>query len=355
MRKLPWVCPECFAIICGPEVTQSAALEMWLTHQGGSHAGLWDQTHQGMVDAPMASVPPMEQSRWDRRPSVSVAKPSTPIVERKTPAAGRVLVPCPRCGVQVREDRIRKHLAKQHSLFSNEYQPVNQVSVPNRVQTVAGSLRPCPRCGARVRADQMKAHLAKPHAPADDGRPNPIQAPQYPPVVEALKIRRSCPRCGALVRQDCMDRHFTNNHPPDDQVTFTTGLPTKHLPFVLLPPGTWNIRQVTEHYRKVSLLTSSNDRQIDQSRLRAIESLGPVRCWTGEESWREYIAFEFVYSGRVVLECPFEGNATYVLTGDWKEIVRHTKAEIHDEFANCYTKVVHKGAWLDRIREALSV
>jgi hypothetical protein len=33
-------------------------------------------------------------------------------------------------------------------------------------------------------------------------------------------------------------------------------------------------------------------------------------------------------------------------------MVGHTKSEIRDEFADRYTKAVHKGAWLGRIREA---
>ena len=37
LRSSPWVCPECLAIICGPEATQAIALEMWRKHLGGSH------------------------------------------------------------------------------------------------------------------------------------------------------------------------------------------------------------------------------------------------------------------------------------------------------------------------------
>ena len=54
-----------------------------------------------------------------------------------------------------------------------------------------------------------------------------------------------------------------------------------------------------------------------------------------------------------MLECPFEGNATYVLWGDWKAMAGHTKGEMRRKFENRYTKVVHKGYWLSRIREAL--
>ncbi len=89
------------------------------------------------------------------------------------------------------------------------------------------------------------------------------------------------------------------------------------------------------------------------SRLEKIASLSPVRCYIGKEAWHGYVVFEFKNAGRVVLECPIEGNATYVLSGDWKIMVNHTKAELRQEYANRYTRIVHKGAWLDRIRQAL--
>jgi hypothetical protein len=151
-----------------------------------------------------------------------------------------------------------------------------------------------------------------------------------------------------------MDLHFRNCHPADDK-SKSSQVTTERLPFVLLPPGTWDIAQVVEHYRKVSnnLAGGFNGRNIDWSRLEEIESLRPVRCYVGKESWLGYVVFEFMNSNRVVLECPIEGNATYILSGDWKAMVGHTKAEIRHDFADRYTKVVHKGDWLYRIREAL--
>ena len=58
-------------------------------------------------------------------------------------------------------------------------------------------------------------------------------------------------------------------------------------------------------------------------------------------------------SGRVVLECPVEGNATYVLSGDWKKMVGHSKFYLRTNFSHNYTKIVHKGDWLARVKTAL--
>jgi hypothetical protein len=127
------------------------------------------------------------------------------------------------------------------------------------------------------------------------------------------------------------------------------------LPFILLPPGTWDIQRVIDHYRKLAqnLSTALKGRKIDWSRLEDIKSLSPVGCHIGEDSWLGYVVFEFAGTDHVVLECPIKGNATYILPGDWKDMVGHTKREIRRESAGRYKKLVHKGDWLDLIREAL--
>ncbi len=127
------------------------------------------------------------------------------------------------------------------------------------------------------------------------------------------------------------------------------------LSFTLLPPGEWDIRHVIEHYRKESHSFPSSlvGSKLNNSRLVSIASLRPLKCYIGEESWSGYVVFEFEASHRVVLECPFEGNATYVLSGDWKMMVRHSKVEMRRTFPHSYEKIVHKGEWLSRIRSSL--
>ena len=63
--------------------------------------------------------------------------------------------------------------------------------------------------------------------------------------------------------------------------------------------------------------------------------------------------FELGNCRRVVLECPFQGNATYILSGAWHQMVFTTKAELRKRFADRYIKIVHKAGWLNRIRVAL--
>jgi len=100
------------------------------------------------------------------------------------------------------------------------------------------------------------------------------------------------------------------------------GLPTHRLPFTLLPPGTWDIRQVVEHYHQIARhdVNGWNARDLDPTRLEKIARLRPVRCYVGKDSWTGYVVFEFSHTKQVVLECPIEGNATYVLSGDWRRM-----------------------------------
>ena len=161
-----------------------------------------------------------------------------------------------------------------------------------------------------------------------------------------------CPKCGVKVYADRMELHFSNYCPPVDT---PPRIATHHLPFRVLPPGTWDINQVIAHYRRMlrDFSTGPHKRDFDQSRLERIRSLDPVECWTGTDAWSWYHVFIFAKSDRVVLECPFQGNATYVLWGDWKQMVSHTKAEIRREYRNRHEKIIHSGDWLNQVRRAL--
>jgi hypothetical protein len=132
-------------------------------------------------------------------------------------------------------------------------------------------------------------------------------------------------------------------------------IPIIRLSFELLPPGSWTTQQVIDHYCKLSRSypNGPGEPKFDHSRIERIVSLGAIRCWIGKEAWRGYHVFEFANSNRVVLECPFTGNATYVLWGTWKEMLSLTKAEIRTEYRHLHTKVIHRGDWLRRIRDAL--
>jgi hypothetical protein len=137
----------------------------------------------------------------------------------------------------------------------------------------------------------------------------------------------------------------------------SAGVPVERFSFKVLPPGTWDMEDVIKHYHQEAHRFPADlaGRNIDEGRLRAMRSLNPCKCYVGTDSWLGYVVFEFLWSGRVVLECPFEGNAIYVLWGDWKRMVTHTKRYIWRHFPENYSRIVHrgKGGWLAQTRGAL--
>jgi hypothetical protein len=69
--------------------------------------------------------------------------------------------------------------------------------------------------------------------------------------------------------------------------------------------------------------------------------------------WLGYVLFSFPFTGNVVLECPIEGNATYVLSGNWEALVNHTKHDLREWFPDSYARIFHQGNWLGRVENAL--
>jgi hypothetical protein len=113
------------------------------------------------------------------------------------------------------------------------------------------------------------------------------------------------------------------------------------------------MQDVIDYHRRESARIPRDRRdQYDESRLLFIDTLKPVGCYIGEEKWFGYVLFEFA-DETSILEHPFYGNAIYVLMGDWKEMVRLSKAEIRTEFSDRYIKVTHADDWRSRVHGAL--
>lgn len=133
-------------------------------------------------------------------------------------------------------------------------------------------------------------------------------------------------------------------------------IPVETLFFELLPPGSSETSDIVSRLKRSLSEDSSKyqGRVVDETRLTKIRTLEPAKCYIGSEKWRGYVLFEFLSRDRVVLECPIEGNATYILTGDWRELVQHSKAYLRRNFSHRCERVFHQGDWLARVRQALS-
>lgn len=93
---------------------------------------------------------------------------------------------------------------------------------------------------------------------------------------------------------------------------------------------------------------------IDWTRIEKIQDhLRPRLKSFGVHGWFGYAVYEFPYTDKVVVECPIEGNATYILWGDWQSQVKLSKGELRHRYPGGYARVIHVGDWIDEIRNAL--
>lgn len=183
-----------------------------------------------------------------------------------------------------------------------------------------------------------------------------------------------CPHCPNPVREDRLAEHISRVHSAQRLTTQPAGttlgaspvavsrvtrlsppeIPVERFSFQLLPPGSWEIDDVVRHYRQQAQSHPGLFANvIDYGRIEAMKSLRPIKCYIGQKVWNGYVVFEFEGTSRVVLDCPVEGNAIYVLSGDWKRMVRRTKKYLRTKYPNDCTRIVHKGEWLERVRYAL--
>lgn len=164
----------------------------------------------------------------------------------------------------------------------------------------------------------------------------------------------TCPDCNRVYPDTSRRDHIRIFHTPGPtQGHLATA--SERLPFTLLPPGEYTFHKIIEHYRKIASASHFGwaEHKVDWKRLEAIEALNPSKYYVGKDGWTGYVIFAFQWSDKGVLECPREGNAIYVLRGDWRAMVTHSKGELREEYQHLCQKIVHKGEWLNRIRQAL--
>jgi hypothetical protein len=264
---------------------------------------------------------------WDARlnqPSKAVDKQL-----RKTQEPGKVQ--CPHCHAAILEKRLQKHMRKVH---------------PRRA--------PCPGCGQifNARKRDWKAHwpFCSPACRLGVKGAPPRQEPGASGPPSTVSPMRPDKNSAWLFRENRMgkrsSRVLKQSQPnPKDFKPDLGNIPTARLSFKLLPPGTWDFAHVIEYYQGEAKQWLG-ERELQADRVNELKTLKPSKCYVGSELWRGYILLEFGWSKSVVLECPVEGNATYVLSGDWNRMASLTKGALRAQFPKNYTKVVHKGIWL---------
>ena len=98
-------------------------------------------------------------------------------------------------------------------------------------------------------------------------------------------------------------------------------------------------------------------RRIDESRIRNIMKLSPVRCAAGKEEFDGYMAFFFEGCANAVLECAWEGNAIYIFPENkWSSLSKLTKSELIESHQSELTRIIHdpNKLWFSRLKRMVS-
>jgi hypothetical protein len=329
--------------------------------------------HETFVDE-LRAITARPGARQKKKASLSCA-PSQALAQ--TAQTGRHLSRCPQCGANVRLTRLAKHLSERcpkRQVLMRTPVPVERKK-QKRNATASRDALPwvCPTCFAiiggpdvsqPVALDLWRQHASTTHAASwTKTHTSPIRAssarrrshtPPPPAPAPAPVSYIVCERCGDTIRADSTGLHSLTCQPSNSRPRSLNAL-VAQLPFTLLPQGTWSMHDLITHYRDqaTSFPADLQGRRIDKSRLEKIASLRPQKCYVGKESWSGYVVFEFGPATPVVLECPVEGNATYILAGDWRTMVRHSKGEMRRRFPRHHIRIVHNGDWLARLRASL--
>jgi hypothetical protein len=300
MQKIAsaWLCPRCQCVIGRSGIPLQRAHERLIEHERKQHPEIYASRRLSLnenssgVASQSVELPLLSLSERNLHPSASNKVDS--------------LTTCPDCAVPIRNRNLRRHRKRCPSLVK-------------AVKTVS-QLVQCPACGAHIREHKLTGHQTE-----------------------------RCPKRGTAVATVASSVEPTKS----DQELPLVGIPIQKLPFELLPPGSWYADAV-EYYQRASCPGGPlAGRQIQWDRLDKLRQLKPQKCYVGKHGWEGYSVFEFTYSVRVVLECPVEGNATYILSGDWKGVIGYSKQYLREHSRQYRARVFHRGDWLSRIDDTL--
>ena len=120
-----------------------------------------------------------------------------------------------------------------------------------------------------------------------------------------------------------------------------------------LPPGYWPI----DDSSVASLFASKSSKAIIRERLIAATALDPFEIVIGKNEFNEYLCFRFRNNNKVLLESPYEGNAAYVLRGDWESLSKITKLQLMNIYSDFCERIIHgpSGNWKHEIKERLGM
>jgi len=128
---------------------------------------------------------------------------------------------------------------------------------------------------------------------------------------------------------------------------------TRMVNWEILPPGDWPVDRVSV----ANLFAGKSSNAFIPERLIAVVKLSPVEIVSGRSEFNDYLCFRFRDNNKVLLESPYEGNAAYVLRGDWETLSKKPKWELLNIYSDFCERIIHgpSGNWKHEIKRSLGL
>ncbi|MBF8436196.1 hypothetical protein I0Q91_03820 [Halanaerobiaceae bacterium Z-7014] len=122
----------------------------------------------------------------------------------------------------------------------------------------------------------------------------------------------------------------------------------KRLNWEVLPKGKYPWEKVQPKLEEIIKTKPKGKQPVLRNRLDLIKNFEPEFVAIGQSGFKGYFIFGFPENDLYVLESTEYGNATYVLSDDWKQLSQLTKAELLDEGLH-EKRIIHRESWQDKI------
>lgn len=123
------------------------------------------------------------------------------------------------------------------------------------------------------------------------------------------------------------------------------------LDFEILPPGERTDEHVRGYFREV--MSRGQLSGFSQDRLDKMLALPRSGWLKGRAGFYGYIVLMFDHTEKVLLECPVEGNAIYVLDSGEERLLKMSKQELIE--SSEAKRIYHAGIWHQRLKDELDI
>jgi hypothetical protein len=135
-----------------------------------------------------------------------------------------------------------------------------------------------------------------------------------------------------------------------DRAISDGGLVFESLRWKVLPPGEVQTDTINRHFQ--SAKKRFPKKPFDDTRLKKVITLKPSKAYVGTDEFDGYIVFLFPGCHFAVLECPWFGNALYMLCGDWNALSKLSKSDLLGRHSTHARRIIHdeNGNWFKRLK-----